>query len=302
MEAPYQLEFTESIFYSIGNNPSIKEIVDSLQGWEAIIKQSKGVLAELTGSDILDIEVRVQKLEVGSLTEKILVKLGFGNEENFDRFLENAHQKYIGEGKMRSTLVWAVIAALLATGMYHVVKNMAPDNASHFEANNNVIINIGAGETNISPERINSVLNSTLVDQKIVAKGAVKILSPARNDENATLSIGSDNTSVTIPTDLIKKTPTEVIFEPDTYTRDHYDVDLEIRALDLDNPTKGWAAVIPGLVDRRVKLVLAPDIKPEDLLHKFSSRADVTITYKLTSSKGDSYKPTEVFLKKLVSE
>lgn len=53
MEAPYQLEFTENIYYSIGNNPSIKEIIESLQGWEAIIKQSKGVLAELTGSDIL---------------------------------------------------------------------------------------------------------------------------------------------------------------------------------------------------------------------------------------------------------
>ncbi|MDE9706060.1 hypothetical protein [Citrobacter portucalensis] len=46
MEAPYQLEFTENIYYSIGNNPSIKEIIESLQGWEAIIKQSKGVLAD----------------------------------------------------------------------------------------------------------------------------------------------------------------------------------------------------------------------------------------------------------------
>lgn len=302
MEAPYQLEFTENIYYSIGNNPSIKEIIESLQGWEAIIKQSKGVLAELTGSDILDIEVRVQKLEVGSLTEKILIKLGFGDEENFDKFLENAHERYIGEGKMRSALVWTVIAGVLATGMYLAVKNMAPNNASHFEANNNIIINIGAGETNISPERIQSVLNSTLVDKKTAAKGAVKILSPARNDENATLMIGNDNASVTIPSDLISKTPTEVSFEADTYTRDHYDVDLEIRALDLDNPTKGWAAVIPGLVDRRVKLVLAPGIKPEDLSHKFAFRADVTITYKLTSSKGEAYKPTEIFLSKLIAE
>ena len=114
--------------------------------------------------------------------------------------------------------------------------------------------------------------------------------------------IGSDNASVTIPSDLISKTPTEVSFEADTYTRDHYDVDLEIRALDLDNPTKGWAAVIPGLVDRRVKLVLAPGIKPEDLSHKFAFRADVTITYKLTSSKGEAYKPTEIFLSKLIAE
>ncbi|TQI79324.1 hypothetical protein FHU10_0602 [Serratia fonticola] len=302
MEAPYQLEFTENIYYSIGNNPSIKEIIESLQGWEAIIKQSKGVLAELTGSDILEMEVRVQKLEVGSLTEKLLIKLGFGTEENFDKFLEGAHKKFIGEGKMRSALVWTVIAGIFATGMYQAAKNMAPNSTSHFEANNNTIINIGAGETNISPERIQSLIDSTLVDKKVIAKSAVKVLAPARNDDNATLQVGSDNTSITIPSDLIKRTPTEVVFEPDIYTREHYDVDLEIRALDLDNPSKGWAAVIPGLVDRRVKLVLAPGIKPDDLSHKFAYRADVTITYKLTSTKGNAYKPTEIFLSKLITE
>lgn len=55
-------------------------------------------------------------------------------------------------------------------------------------------------------------------------------------------------------------------------------------------------------MDRRVKLVLAPGIKPEDLSHKFAFRADVAITYKLTSSKGDAYKPTEIFLSKLITD
>ena len=32
--------------------------------------------------------------------------------------------------------------------------------------------------------------------------------------------------------------------------------DVEIRATDLDSSSKGWAAIIRGLVDRRVKLVL----------------------------------------------
>ncbi|HHH1595529.1 TPA: hypothetical protein ACPZUF_004347 [Yersinia enterocolitica] len=302
MDTPYQLEFTENIYYSIGNSPSIKEIIESLQGWEAIIKQSKGVLAELTGSDIMNIEVRVQKLEIGSLKENIIIRLLFWDEGELNKFLDNTREKYIGDGKMRSAIVWTIIAGLVGTGMLQAVKLMAPNNTSHFEANNNTIINIGAGETNISPERIQSLINSSLTDKKVLAKNAVKIMAPARNDDNATLQIGSDNTSVTIPAETIKQTPTEVVFEPDTYTREHMDVDLEIRALDLDNPSKGWAAVIPGLVDRRVNLVLAPNIKPEDLSHKFRIRADVTITYKLTSAKSEPYKPKEIFLSKIIEE
>ncbi|GJK86892.1 TPA: hypothetical protein R4X42_000022 [Citrobacter farmeri] len=302
MDTPFELELTESFFYSIDNNPSIKEIVESLQGWETIIKQSKGILAELTGSDILDIEVRVQKLEVGSLTEKILIKLGFGTEEEFDRCLENLHAKVIGDGKMRSALLWLILGAVLATTLYEVVKVMSPDNAPQFQANNNTIINIGAGETTISPERIQAIVDSTTIDKKAVARGAIKVLAPARNDENAKLIIGSDNQILTIPSEIIKKTPTDIEFPPDIYTREHRDVDLEIRATDLDHPEKGWAAVIPGIVDRRVKLVLAPSIDPNELKQKYRVRADVTITYKHTTSKSNPYKPAEIFLSSLVTD
>ncbi|ORJ51183.1 hypothetical protein B2M27_06990 [Kluyvera intermedia] len=301
MTESLELDFTEEIYYSIGNNPSIKEIVASLQGWETLIKQSRGVLSELTGAHILDVEVRVSKLEVGSLKEKLLIRLLFGNEEELNKFLDDVRTKYIGEGKVRNALIWAVIIALAGTALLAVSKLMAPSNTSHFEANNNTIINIGAGQTEITPERIQAIIDSSVTDKKALAKSAVKILAPARNDENATLIIGSGDVKYTLPAETIIKTPTDVEFPSDTYTRDHSDVDLEIRATDLDNPEK-WAAVIPGLVDRRVKLVLAPGINPDDLKRLYTARADVTITYKHTSAKSDPYKPTEIFLKSIITD
>lgn len=294
-----ELEFSEEIYYSIGNNPSIKEIISSLQGWELLIKQSRGVLSELTGSHVMDVDVRVSKLEVGSLREKLLIRLFFANEEELNKFVDEIRTKYIGEGKVRNALLWAVIIALAGTAFLSLVKLMAPNNTSHFEANNNTIINIGAGQTEITPERIQAIIDSSVTDKKTLARSAVKILSPARNDENASLIIGSGNTQYTIPAETIKKVPTDVEFPVDTYTRDHSDVDIEIRATDLDNP-ENWAAVIPGLVDRRVKLVLAPGVNPDDLKRLYSARADVTITYKHTSSKSNPYKPTEIFLKAII--
>ncbi len=300
MDTPFELEYTEDIFYSIGNNPSIKEIIESLQGWEAIIKQSRGVLCELTGCDISDIDVRVSRLEVGNLREKILIKLLFKNEENFNKFLEDFHDKFIGNGTVRNTIIWVAITAIVAASLLSAAKIMTPNNTSRFEANNNTIINIGAGEANISPDRIQALIDSSLTDKKVLAKNVIKILAPARNDENATLQIGSDNKIVTIPSDIIRQAPSEVVFEPDMYTREHRDVDLEIRALDLDNPLRGWAAVIPGLVDRRAKLILAQNISPENLRHKHIIRADVTITYQLTKSKSTPYKATEIFLNEII--
>lgn len=296
-----ELEFTEDIYYSIGNNPSIKEIIASLQGWEALIKQSRGVLSELTGSHVLDVDVRVSKLEVGSLKEKLLIRLFFANEEELDKFVDGVRTKYIGEGKVRNALLWAVVIALAGTAFLSLAKLMAPNTTSHFEANNNTIINIGAGQTEITPERIQAIIDSSVTDKKVLAKSAVKILSPARNDENATLVIGSGDVKYTIPAETIRKVPTDVEFPPDTYTRDHSDVDLEIRATDLDNPEK-WAAVIPGLVDRRVKLVLAPGINPDEIKRIYTARADVTITYKHTSSKSNPYQPSEIFLKSLITD
>lgn len=298
MATAFELEFTEDIYYSIGNNPSIKEIIESLQGWEALILQSKGVLSKLTKSKITHIEVRVSNLVVGSLMEKIIVKLGFGSQEECDKFFENAHTKLIGKGKMRSVIVWTVLGGLLFTGMQTLVPSKE---AAKIEANNNVFINIGAGETDISPEMIKSVLNSNLVDKKQLAKNTLKVLSPSRNDPASTITMGAGKYKGTVTSDTINVVPKEMPVNQKYKTIDYADVDLEIRKLDLDNMDNGWAAVIPGLVDRRVTLTFAPDIDPNTISHKFVVRADVQVIYKLSGGKKQSYKPNEIYLKSIVT-
>lgn len=269
MSQELSLTFTENIYYSTKEPVSIKDVITSLQGWEAIAKQSEGVLQELTGANILDISVHVARLEAGSLYEDIVIKLLFGSQEEMDKFLAGAHAK-IGNGKMRNALVGAVVIGLVGYGLVLATKAMAPSNTSHFEANNNTIINIGAGEANISPDRLQAIIESTVTNKKTLAKSSIKTLAPARADEGSTMVIGTGGGTVTIPAETIKKAPTEVVFTPESYTQDHFDVDVEIRALDLDNPEKGWAAVIPGLIDRRVNMVLGPNVNPSDFAGKFA--------------------------------
>ncbi len=91
MSQELSLTFTENIYYSTKEPVSIKDVITSLQGWEAIAKQSEGVLQELTGANILDISVHVARLEAGSLYEDIVIKLLFGSQEEMDKFLAGAH-------------------------------------------------------------------------------------------------------------------------------------------------------------------------------------------------------------------
>ncbi|MNZ88171.1 hypothetical protein D3C78_1070540 [compost metagenome] len=70
------------------------------------------------------------------------------------------------------------------------------------------------------------------------------------------------------------------------------DVNLHIRATNLDSNTVGWAGLIPGIVDRRIPLEIADDVDPKDVAGKFKLRADVVVVYvpkgkakKLTPSK-----------------
>lgn len=82
-----------------------------------------------------------------------------------------------------------------------------------------------------------------------------------------------------------------------TQVRDYSDVDIQIRALDLDNPSKGWAAVVPDIIERRVKLVLDPNVSAELLSGRLSFRGDITV---ISTLKNNEYKPTEILLREII--
>lgn len=130
--------------------------------------------------------------------QDLAIKLIFGSQGELDKFLAKGHS-YIGDGAMRNCIVFAVIATMLSYGLVILSKTMNPSVTPHFEANNNTIINIGAGEANISPQGLQSIIEKSISDKKNLAKSAIRIVSAARSDENASLKIGDENSSVTIP-------------------------------------------------------------------------------------------------------
>ncbi|WP_255427284.1 hypothetical protein [Serratia sp. JUb9] len=235
---------------------------------------------------------------LAALYEDLVIKLLFGSQEKLDEFVAKCHAK-LGDGVLRNTLIFAVISGMVGYGLYLASAAMSPDTKPHFEANNNVIINIGAGEANLTPEGLKSVIETSVKNKKALAEGAVKVLTPARDDDSASLQIGSGKQIVVIPQETIRQAPTSVIMEPDSTTQDYPDADIQIRALDLDNPSKGWAAVVPGIIDRRVNLVLDPSLSPNTLSGKMRFRGDITVTSKL-DKRDNKYHPVEIMLRRII--
>jgi len=291
MTAELQLDFRENFYYSTKKPVTVKEIIESLQGLEFVVKQTRGTLQKLTDCKIDNVQLYVDELKSGSLIEDVIVRVFFGSEEEKNKFCEKIHEK-IGDGKMRNTIITAVLVGIIGYGIYLAIKPSDPNYV--INANNNVIINIG-DSPKITNEKLTEIIRDSITNQKSLAQNTIKVLSPARADESSSIQIGD---MATIPASTIMKTPTELNLQPLTDVVDYNDVPVIIRAMDLDKSNKGWGGIIVDKVDQRTKITFDPNIDINILAGRSSFMADVTVIKTLTN-KDNEYKPTEIFIRSI---
>ena len=291
MTAELQLDFRENFYYSTKKPVTVKEIIESLQGLEFVVKQTRGTLQKLTDCKIDNVQLYINELKSGSLIEDVIVRVFFGSEEEKNKFCEKIHEK-IGDGKMRNTIITAVLVGIIGYGIYLAIKPSDPNYV--INANNNVIINIGDSQK-IKNEKLTEIIRDSITNQKSLAQNTIKVLSPARTDESSSIQIGD---MATIPASTIMKTPTELNLQPLTDVVDYNDVPVIIRAMDLDKSNKGWGGIIVDKVDQRTKITFDPNIDINILAGRSSFMADVTVIKTLTN-KDNEYKPTEIFIRSI---
>lgn len=275
-------ETKHEFYYSNKGTIPISDVIDSLVGLEKLVHLSPGVLSALTGIEIDGAEVYIDTIESGSLVEDVIIKLLFKDEAGLHAFLEKAHVK-IGDGVTRNVLVGSVLAVLVGYGALLAANAMKSNSTTTITANNNVIINVGAGEVDMTPEAFKAVVEAAVKDKKGLANSAVKIMKPARSDKDARLVL-DDSDTLNFSSQVIAATPPAVEINRQEKVEHLSDVDLQIRATNLDSKKQGWAGLIPNKVDRRLKLILDANVMPAQLAGKFKVRADVSIYYRLVKS------------------
>jgi hypothetical protein len=291
------------IFYSNKELIPLKEVASSLLSLENIIKHSPSVLEQLfPGVMIKETQVYIEKLTAGTLYEDIIVKFIFGGQARMDQAIADAREAlHMAKLSTNKQILTAIVASLiLSGGLFYAGKYLLakPEEVSKIEINNSNIMVYGADLAGVSSEEFKKMISRSLQGKESkVGKDAIKIVRPAKRDPEAEI-VFDGNPMISVSPESIKAMPDFVPEEGDEEIEEFRNVRLQIRAIDLDSFKRGWAAIIPSLSNRRVKLQLAPTVKPQQLTAGASVHGNIDVLF-MHSEDGERI-PKLVFLKEIV--
>ena len=263
------VELTHRIFYNTSKPVPLSEMIIALQGLHGVLKAMPAALSGVSGVEVEGCEFSIHSIESGSLVEDVVIKILFKDKARMDAFLER-----VGEnGMVRATVVAALFGGLVLYGMQLATSTPAPN----ITANNNTIINIGAGEVSMTPEQFTAVVKAAVEDKKTAAEGALRFIAPAKADPGSTVQLG--NGDVVIESSAVSEAPSKIELEANERLEEHTNVELAIRAANLDSKKSGWAGRLGGRTDR-LPIELDPSVSESDLFGQSTVRVDAAVIFK----------------------
>lgn len=296
-----ELTTRQTFYYSNKHHLSVEDVAESLLALQSFIKATPDVLERIIpGLQIQRVDVFVNEIKSGSLLEDLVVKFIWGNQESFDQHVADLRKDLKVDALLANkTLVGAVIGALVIGGGIYVANKMTAqeEQKQTLQAVQNVFIVNGANLSGVDEQKFRSAIQEVLYKNDHLQKDAVKVVKPAKRDAEATIVFNNDPVA-TIDNKAVRAMPGSALDEAREEEMDDFaDVEIEIRATDLDSNKRGWGAVVPSVSPRRVRMHLDPEIKIYDLLGKQSIRGDITVIYR-RDDKGTRF-PTLVFLRSI---
>jgi hypothetical protein len=300
----YEFVSKHSLQYSGAERISIPEIADSLVGMDRIVRQLfpafRIVMAE---ADLVAVHLDLDRLQAGSLLDIFDTRFIFKDKAHFERWATSL-RKRLGVDALNERLPFVgpmIVAAIMIGGTVAVERMIGKDESipgtttSIQEVRNSVII-LASSQINIEPAALEAIIHDNTSNAFNLASNACRVIHPAKLQDDASIII-DDSKELTIPPAAILETPSRVqrsTEKPGMVLMENEPI--RMRALDLDNPKRGWAVVIPSVSrDKRIRLEVAQDIDRNRLLHRGPLMADIEVYYKDLPN-GDQ-EPVRAFLR-----
>lgn len=311
------LDLRDVLVFSNEHPLPVEDVVRSLRALERItIERLPAALTKLAESEVLRAELLVEGFESGSFREGVVCRLIFGSPEKLDQFIQRLRDGQTKEAlvdvyqgirpdmnpTLKASLASAVITLLIGAGLLTAVAMVGGDEQAMalINGDNNAVVMITAEEFGRSPDQVREIIQDVASShRRRLAKNAVDVIAPAKREAGAGLHW--DSGVPAIPPAVVDASPSDVGNDPYESEVSYSDVDIQIRALDRDKASSGWAAVIPNLVDRRVKLLFSDDAMPSGLHNKFSVRGDVTVLYRM-DRRSNRLEPVQITLDSLIDD
>lgn len=282
---------THTLYYTTEKPVPIPDVIASLQALNELLKDVPKLVGALTGTTIEGAEFYIDELASGSLLERITVRFLFKDDAGLDAFVD----KLRDNGVIRTTIIAAAIGMLVMQGIQLA---RGSDPAPNVTVSNNTIINIGADAVGKQPGEVEAIVRAVVADkQRATAENAVKLLAPARSDASSKLVInGEEAQPLEISAEAIRETPTRVERVVNERIEERNNVQVHLRAMDLDKADKGWAGRLEGM-EQRLPIELDPALDKNALFGKTSVQADIYLIHKANAA--GTLKPNRIYIRSL---
>lgn len=188
----------------------------------------------------------------------------------------NQRLPFAGPMLLGGLLVGAAFAAQRMIGRDASI----PGTTTHIEINNSTVIAAGAERTGMSPQDFSDLLNKSIPNRFNLASNACRVIHPAKLSEGASIVVDGE-AALTVSPDSVRETPAFVEKSSPDDVRTFYEkTPVEIRALDLDTHSKGWAVIIPVVGTSRIRLEIDPSVRTDALLRSGPVLADIDVFFK----------------------
>lgn len=298
----WETEFV--VRYVVDDPVPIADIIQSLQSVETLLLETAAFLPSLyPGLQVEQTEIRVRSVvQESPLREAFLAALLVAYQQDLSREVPHAIESVTGHAvpaNLHTTIT--VVALILAFYGVDAVKKvlLGPSEDGPAKKKLDELVKEVAQTTGLSEKQIHEKLEDRYAQKTAwsrLTQAAGRFFKPSKRQNSAPLEVNnryiSESVVRDVPQDFILDHAAEAgLFR--TFT----DVPLELHAQDRDHSGQGWAANIPGVTPKRLKLRLMPGIQSGDLWGRDQARGDVTVIYQRA---GPTYIPKSINLDRLI--
>lgn len=276
--------FNHSLTYDFDDQATMREIAGSLIANEKLIKDSFEILKIChPGLEISSLKVRLSVAQQQSpLKEIITAAIVFGFQEDLEEevpeFIKSITGVEISEAY--DSMVTTIVVAIALWGILSLIekifkrKTQAPET---YNAYHN-ITNVAGNLIQVDPETIRTAITElhSGKKKKSTIRNARDFFLPAKRHRARKISAGR----TTIPQSVIEEIPSDVdeqIFEPEREEYSLENVEVQLRAHDLDSAKAGWAGVVSVVSEKRTRVQIDPSIPSDALFTKEAVLADLRV-------------------------
>ena len=297
-----ELTFEHTFYYRTEAAIPAWQVAESLLALQALATRSAVAIEKL----FPDVQVRattvyVEQLTSGSLKELVLIKLLFGEQKRLEKAVDTAREA-IGLDTLgtKHPLLAALILALALDGCEIAVKYWHEKNAlPQIQVNQMIIVNAGADALSIPPQVFKAAVDAAAAHNSAnLANDALRFIQPAKSGPSGWLEL-QESPQFAISPETVQLMPSHILPQPNKDSlRDYDNVEVEIRATDLDRTKSGWWVRVPSISPKRLPMEVGLDVNPFALPSGARITGNITVAFQ-TKTDAEPL-PRKVFLRELV--